>query len=152
MRKNKLIFLIIWIINLLLVLASIIIPKNETIYNFVYYIFIVCIFVVPFVLLIYEIRQFKSVGNNLILIHSCGNSILILLSTIRFIKTIISSIYPMFLTILFASLILQIILIYFSMNTKVYKKHVIFSICSNVILYLYFLLSMIISYDYSIVW
>lgn len=151
--KNKSILITSWAVNILILLVSIILPKNNKIYNITFYVFLICIFVMPLLLSAYEIKIAKTnCYFNEIKINTYGSMTLMLVSMVRFIQTIDKIAWPMFFTIVILFVVLTIIVLIFSKQITTIKQHVWLILGNLLILYVYYLLLMIISYDYSVVW
>ena len=105
--KNKSILITSWAVNILILLVSIILPKNNKIYNITFYVFLICIFVMPLLLSAYEIKIAKTnCYFNEIKINTYGSMTLMLLSMVRFIQTIDKIAWPMFFTIVILFVVL----------------------------------------------
>lgn len=153
MNRNKLILIIIWCINIVALFITILLPKNNNIYNISYYIFNIGIFLVPILLAIYEIAIIKRGENfNGIWIQGIGAIALIGLSMVRFISTILKEALPMLITIFLVCIILELLLIILSKKDLTINQHIWMLIGNVSITVLYFMLAMIVSYDFSNAW
>lgn len=153
MKKNKIILIVLWCINILALIMAIVWPKNNTIYNASYYVFNVGIFLVPVLLMLYEIATFnKDKTFNACWIQGIGAIALIALSMIRFMGTVLKEALPMLITIFIVCIALEVLLIYFSRKDISNKKHIWLLIGAVSIIFLYFSLAMIVSYDFSGAW
>lgn len=151
--KNKIILITAWVINILALLMSIILPKNNKAYTITFYLFLICIFIIPLLLSGYETKVSKTnCCFNEIKINACGSIVLMLLSMVRFIQTIEKIAWPMFFTIVVLFIALTIIVIIVSKQVTTFKQHLWLALGNLSLVYIYYLLLMIISYDYSVVW
>lgn len=150
MNRNKM--CIIWLINIIMMLVMIIMPKNEIIYNITYKIFLITTFVVPLVLSVVSFQLWKKDKTNTLNVQVIGNLLIIVVSFIRFVRNIESIAVPMYVFSLLSIAALLCLLIYFGYTIKSNKQYVYMLIINLLLTYTYFFISMIISYDYSSVW
>lgn len=150
MNKNKM--CIIWLINIIMMLVMIIMPKNEIIYSVTYKMFLITTFVVPLVLSIISFQLWKKDNINTLNVQVIGNLLIIVVSFIRFVSNIESGAVPMYIFSLLSIVALLCLLIYFGYTIKSNKQYAYILIMSLLLTYTYFFVTMIISYDYSSAW
>lgn len=156
-NKNKYIFGIAWMVNFLLMLFVILLPKNEELFSSLYFVFLGCIFLVPIILLGSQVFiSFKDdkINRDDFYIHTIGASLLMSLTFVRFISSIKKEVIPQ-MVVIFVTFIMAETLIGFllSKEEKFMKiKHFFGALSVYVLLVLFFFAAMIMSYDHSIIW
>lgn len=154
--KKELIITACWLLDVLMLLIIILLPKDNNLYDVLYPLFRISIFVVPIVLIIIQVYlDYKKESINVFSSVPClGCSLLMLLTTIRFIFTIEKNVLFQMIVILFTFVALEI-LIGFLMLKKdklSVKTHLFFGIVVYISLIMFYFCSMVMSYDHSILW
>ena len=157
MKKNKYFLSAVWLINFLLMLVVILLPKNEGLFNSLYFVFLGCIFVVPAVLLVCQLYIYNKndiVGHNEFYIPALGCALLMSLTFVRFIVSIKKEIIPQMIVILCTFIIAEILIGYLLSKTEKFSKikYLFGSVAIYLLLVMFFFSAMIISYDHSIIW
>lgn len=156
-NKNKYIFGIAWIVNFLLMLFVILLPKNEKLFSSLYFVFLGCIFFVPVVLLgcqLFLIFKNDKINKNDFYIHTIGASLLMSLTFVRFISSIKKEVIPQ-MVVIFLTFIMAETLVGFLLSKEekfIKNKHFFGALLVYLLLVLFFFAAMIMSYDYSIIW
>lgn len=150
MNKKKM--CILWLIDVIIMFVLIVIPKNETIYNITYKIFLLTTFIIPLILSLFSFQLWKKDNVNTFNIQVIGQTLIILLSFIRFIKNIESIAIWMYIFSMLTIIVLMCITMYFAKVVKTNKQYIYCLIFNLGLMYISFFISMIISYDYSLVW
>ncbi len=150
MNKKKM--CILWLVDIVLMFILIIIPKSETIYNVTYKIFLITAFIVPLILSFLSFQLWKKDNVNTLHVQGIGQMLIIIVSLIRFIKNIEAIAIWMYIFSMLTIVILMCITIYFAKTIKTNKQYIYCLIFNLGIMYTSFFISMIISYDYSLVW
>ena len=125
MNKNKYFLSAVWLMNFLLMLVVILLPKNEGLFNSLYFVFLGCIFVVPAVLLVCQLYIYSKnniVGNNELYIPALGCALLMSLTFVRFIVSIKKEIIPQMIVILCTFIIAEILIGYLLSKTEKFSK------------------------------
>ena len=156
-KKCTLPFGIMWIINIILLLVLILIPKNNDVFNNLYVVFLIGVFVLPLVLIFlqsYMQMKLDNESNCLPCMSNAACSIIISLTFVRFIATIKNSVVVEMVTIMCVFIALELLIGYFVLITKNFKekKFILLSAATYISLVLFFFCAMIISYDHSINW
>ena len=157
MNKNKYFLSAVWLINFLLMRVVILLPKNEGLFNSLYFVFLGCIFVVPAVLLVCQLYIYNKnniVGHNEFYIPTLGCALLMSLTFVRFIVSIKKEIIPQMIVILCTFIIAEILIGYLLSKMEKFSKikYLFGSVAIYILLVMFFFSAMIISYDHSIIW
>lgn len=154
---NSIVFGSIWVLDVVLLLVLILIPKDNDVFNNLYSLFLASIFLIPLVLIFLQsyvqIKENEKKDNRP-WISNIGCCLLILLNFVRFIATIKQSVVVEMITIMAVFVALELLIGYFVWSLKQYKskKYILLSIATYVSLVLFFFCAMIMSYDHSINW
>lgn len=154
---NSIVFGSIWVLDVVLLLVLILIPKDNDVFNNLYSLFLVSIFLIPLVLIFLQsyvqIKENEKKDNRP-WISNIGCCLLILLNFVRFIATIKQSVVVEMITIMAVFVALELLIGYFVWSLKQYKskKYILLSIATYASLVLFFFCAMIMSYDHSINW
>lgn len=157
MSKRKLVFTILWLVDILIMVFIILFPKNESVLQSMYFVFLVCIFVVPGLLLLFQCFQrikYKDGVTGELLISGVGCSFLMSLTFIKFVSSIKKEFVWQMIFILLVFVLLEWLLGYISLSIKDEQNKKLVS-CSTAIylsLVLFYFAAMIMSYDHSIIW
>ena len=157
MSKRKLVFTILWLVDILIMVFIILFPKNESVLQSMYFVFLVCIFVVPGLLLLFQCFQrikYKDGVAGELLISGVGCSFLMSLTFIKFVSSIKKEFVWQMIFILLVFVLLEWLLGYISLSIKDEQNKKLVS-CSTAIyssLVLFYFVAMIMSYDHSIIW
>lgn len=157
MNKNKLLG-IGWLLDVVLLIAIIVIPKDNKLYDILYSVFMLAIFLFPLLLMVGQFlcyfRQEKEVTKkekSYIGIPALGTSCIILLTFMRFITSIEKHYRPelVIITIVFATM--ELLLGYLSLSLESFdkKKHMWLYIGIYAVLIVFFFCAMIMSWDHS---
>jgi hypothetical protein len=157
MNKNKYFLGAAWLINFLLMLVVILLPKSEGLFNSLYFVFLGCVFVVPGILLVCQLYIYNKnniVGNHELYIPVLGCVLLMSLTFIRFIVSMKKEIIPQMIVILCTFIMAEILVGFLLSKIEKFSKgkYLFGSIAIYVLLVLFFFSAMIISYDHSIIW
>lgn len=157
-KSNGILFSIGWIINILMLLIIIVIPKDNVLFESLYYVFVIGIFVLPAILIagqcIIKCKDISEEKNNLWLgLSSLGTSAIILLNFVNFINTIKKEFVSQVVVILLTFVSVELLLGYLNITIKPNnKKYTFISIGIYIALVIFYFCVMIMSYDHSKVW
>lgn len=156
MKNKQMYFGLGWVINFIVLLIFILIPKDNSLFNVLYTIFMILLFLVPLFLTAslvgYNINKKEDI--RYLTISNLGSILMILLAMIRFIGSIESIAIVEFITIMLTFVSLEVLIGYiFIENKPLNKKQIILlSVATYIVMFMFFMCAMIISYDFSINW
>ncbi len=154
--KRNLILVGAWLVDILLLLIIILVPKTNGLYDKLFPVFQLSIFVIPILLILIQVflnREAEQTDKYLSL-PCLGCSLLMLLTVVRFISTIELDVVFQMMTILVTFILLELLIGYLAIVYKKYtiKKHLIIGLLIYASLILFYFCAMIMSYDHSIMW
>ena len=156
MKNKQMYFGLGWIINFIVLLIFILIPKDNSLFNVLYTVFMILLFLVPLFLTAslagYNINKKEDI--RYLTISNLGSILMILLAMIRFIGSIESIAIVEFVTIMLTFVSLEVLIGYiFIENKPLNKKQIILlSVATYIVMFMFFMCAMIVSYDFSINW
>ena len=157
MKKTDKIMGLCWILNIILLIVIIAIPKDNKLYNSLYMVFMLSIFLFPLLLVgIHAIMRLKNKEELTIFnaIPHLGCILIMLLTFIKFIQAIekfaVFQMVIIMITFIVAEILLGFIVYKFKNMTK--KQYIWLNVGTYVTLVVFFFCAMIMSYDYSIIW
>lgn len=157
-KKSGILFSIGWIINIIILLVIIVIPKDNALFNSLYYVFVIGVFFLPGLLIggqcVQKCKNNSDENNKLWLgISSLGTSAIILLNFVNFINTIKKEFVSQVIVILLTFVSVELLLGYLNITIKPNnRKYIFISIAIYITLVLFYFCVMIMSYDHSKVW
>ena len=155
--NKKILFSIAWLINVLLLLLLIIMPKTSVLYPVLYLFTMIMIFAVPLALIVFQAYvklKGKEQENDIYsVIPNAGCTLIILLTFVNFIGSIEKMAIPQMLTILFAFVITELLLGYLKIEYKKMSKKQYLCIegATYFALVVFFVCAMIISVDFGLI-
>ena len=155
--NKKILFSIAWLINVLLLLLLIIMPKTSVLYPVLYLFTMIMIFVVPLALIVFQAYvklKGKEQENDIYsAIPNAGCTLIILLTFVNFIGSIEKMAIPQMLTILFVFVITELLLGYLKIEYKKMSKKQYLCIegATYFALVVFFVCAMIISVDFGLI-
>lgn len=155
--NKKILFSIAWLINVLLLLLLIILPKTSVLYPVLYLFTMIMLFVVPLVLIVFQAYvkfKGKEQENDIYsVIPNAGCTLIILLTFVNFIGSIEKMAIPQMLTILFVFVITELLLGYLKIEYKKMSKKQYLCIegATYFALVVFFVCAMIISVDFGLI-
>lgn len=168
MKNKKLIFPILWLVNILLLLISFLVVINKDNYNIFMMLIFILIFITPLILIImqfiYEINNKSKEENNKInkllsIAPNVGCIMVMLLTCINYIQTIEKQALFQMFVILFVFICFELYFGYisytyytqFKENKTQIKKWGWLHLATYILLVGFYLCALIMSYDWSIV-
>lgn len=168
MKNKKLIFPILWLVNIVLLLISFLVVINKDNYNIFMMLIFILIFITPLILIImqfiYEINDKSKEENNkinklLLIVPNVGCIMVMLLTCINYIQTIEKQALFQMFVILFVFICFELYFGYishtyytqFKENKTQIKKWGWLHLATYILLVGFYLCALIMSYDWSIV-
>lgn len=157
LKKNYLLIWGLWLINIILFLVILLVPKGEALYKIFFLFFVLCLFINPLLLGIFAYLSHRNnfdIEKQKVMTLPLGLSIMLILTTqIFFVKSLVEAKRPL---LIISSIIISLVLIGLSAFMKLKKispKMVLFiMVCSLVIYFAYLIFCIDLSYNYSILW
>lgn len=155
MKKYDLTVSIMWGVNLLVIAIMVIFPQIEEWFEKIYYLFLICLFLVPLLsnlLLAYDMILFENYNDVALCMPASAGSLTMIFIFVKFVVTISREVVPQFIVILLTFVLFEFVVCLFAKGVNNKRKYLVSCLLMYFGIVVFFLCAMVLSYDHNILW